>query len=158
MDSAQAAQYVSTRICNVIESVAVEKIVAVVKASDMKAAWKEEYSCIISLRFSAHGLNLLANDTAPVEPLKKPKEDAKRIIPYMKRTHVVAGTFKEKRDTFPAALKLSSKTRWGAIVLCFENVMQNKKPLQETVIAECCVSKPIRGAAAQLFKVVGADL
>lgn len=151
------AAYISSEISNVIDSLQPNKVVALVtdNASNMQAACQkvvEKFPHIATMGCAAHGLNLLLNDIMRLKVLERIYETSRKIIKYVKHTHVVAAALLQKQEskygkgTF-TTLKLASKTRWGGVTLSLQSLLNNKEALQETVIVEDIgVAKPIRQA------------
>ncbi|XP_064475346.1 uncharacterized protein LOC135389209 [Ornithodoros turicata] len=140
------ATYISSEIRAVIESLGSSKVVAVVtdNASNMKAACDlvtQHYPHVTAIGCAAHGLNLLMNDLMGLDTLRELNKQAREVIEYVKRSHIVAATFKQKQESNDGegnsvTLKLPSKTRWAGVTLSLESLARNKMALKETVIIE----------------------
>jgi hypothetical protein len=90
----ETAVYISSQIINVISKIGSAKFLTVVtdNASNMKAAWaivEKEYPHITAVGCASHSLNLLLNDIMKVETLSNLFKKAKKIIVYLKSTHVI---------------------------------------------------------------------
>jgi len=80
---------------------------------------------------AAHGLNLLIYDITRLDFLKDLIKTLKKIIKYVKNSHVNLAVFTQKLygNKEAMTLKLPCKTRWfGAYIMC-ESVLKNKKAL-----------------------------
>ncbi|XP_064475765.1 uncharacterized protein LOC135389662 [Ornithodoros turicata] len=145
-DNRHTATYISSEIRAVIESLGSSKVVAVVtdNASNMKAACDlvtQHYPHVTAIGCAAHGLNLLMNDLMGLDTLRELNMQAREVIEYVKRSHIVAATFKQKQESNDGegnsvTLKLPSKTRWAGVTLSLESLARNKMALKETVIIE----------------------
>ncbi|XP_037505903.1 uncharacterized protein LOC119382269 [Rhipicephalus sanguineus] len=130
------AAYMTEEICAVMESVGSSKVKALVtdNASNMKAAWAlviERFPHVTAIGCAAHSLNLLMNDLLTLGTIHDVHKQAKDIIKYVKQTHVVLATFKERQESkygknMSCSLKLPSKTRWSGVCLSFESLLKNK--------------------------------
>ncbi|KAL1473539.1 hypothetical protein MTO96_038595 [Rhipicephalus appendiculatus] len=81
------------------------------------------------------------NDLLTLGTIHDVHKQAKDIIKYVKKTHVVLATFKERQQlkygkSMSCSLKLPSKTRWSGVCLSFESLLKNKEVLQEIAIME----------------------
>nr|XP_054922943.1 uncharacterized protein LOC129382786 [Dermacentor andersoni] len=140
------AAYMAEEICAVMESVGSSKVKALVtdNASNMKAAWAlviERFPHVTAIGCATHSLNLLMNDLLTLGTIHDVHKQAKDIIKYVKKTHVVLATFKERQESkygksVSCSLKLPSKTRWSGVCLSFESLLKNMEVLQEIAIME----------------------
>ena len=89
-------------IKNVIKESVSTKVFAIItdKAKNMKAAWEEvrkTYPHILTIGFSAHGLNLLLGDICELRTLDNLVKKAKKLIKAIKHKHILNAMFITKK-------------------------------------------------------------
>ena len=135
--------YIGDQIKSVIKESGPTKVFAIItdNAMNMKAAWevvRTTYPHIVTIGCSAHGLNLLLGDICELITLDNLIKKSKKLIKTIKHKHILNAMFikKQKESKLSYALKLPGRTRWGAVVIMFQSLVNGKASLQSMAITE----------------------
>ena len=142
-DKRHTSEYIAGELKNVITELGPDKVFAVItdNAANMKAAWaivKEVYPHITPIGCAAHGLSFLLGDIMDLRTMQILYNKVKKVVKYVKKRQVVSATFSSKQSNrmTSTSLKLPSKTRWGAVVIMYNSLIDGKESLQELAIME----------------------